>query len=754
MASNILYYDDGNQTGVSAGSQRFTVPVQDGPKRTFYPFKKGPVPDVSCVITERDFLVRKSYDVELINLTTLNGGFETAGGGGADVFADWTETVGTGTLTRDTSNSHSGSACAKWVNGGLLQSALLTQNVLTPGKTYAWSLWAKSETGAALYGFSIYDGSGLRYTAATLTTSWVKYEGAFVANSAVFGVSLNGGLSTPAVFVDDVILREVDSVEAFDESSIIGVTKSFTNKFLYSSDFTNAAWAKSNTGTGVLPVTTAGYTGPDGALPAWRVQLDRGAGTGLSQIVQNRTGLANPHDQAISFWYKSNTGGTNYFAISYYDYNTQVVKVLAATTKWKQFWITNNVSDTVSSLVLFTQNGLASDQVVDILFSSPQFDIAAYIGPYIPTTSAEVTRSLAYVDGVSTPKIYGNNQPFMDYDQDSLAWIVDESEPVHTGVGNLLRFTRRFARIPANQVIASSKYIDRPSVHGAKSGTAYGVSFRDGYDHIFTSRKTAGGSYTNPAVTTTNPLPGTNITITDSGGNVATFAANASKATIDAALASLTALTYKVATVWDTNRISITWSGTVLSYTYPTGVIPVAVRLSSVGTSLGLIQFNSTGSTTSLAVTTFPCPSHGGVVGDKVAFWEGDSLLGTSTVSSVPDTDTFSCLTDALDIDTSLVTHCAFSTDAAYCVATGPKMCSIRLTQRYYLPGYTTGIATAADITPPATATDPVSWLAAIVAGTAWVVDAVTDLKSWEGPILVQETSEVQMSDAIDSATP
>lgn len=773
MSSNAVKYDDGFQAQASFGTdEMFKVPVQDGPKRVTYPFKNNPVPDMTCVITERDFVCRKAYDVDIISPSALNGGFETAGGGGADVFANWAESVASGTLTRDTTTFASGSASAKFVATAIIGSASLSQDVLTPGKTYKVKLWAKQNGSSPFNTVSV---NTLQQQ--TLTTSWQEFNYTVHARPATFIPSTstiiiniqatNTGSGT--VWVDNVTVTEVDSVEAFEDAQIMGLNKSFTNKFLYSSDFTNAAWAKSNTGTGVLPVTTAGFTGPDGVLPAWRVQLDYGAGVGLSKITQNVAGLANPHAQALSFWYKSNTGASNIFTIQYLDGSSTITKLLTAKNRWQQFWITNsNVLSVNSSLTIKTESTDGSDRVVDILFAAPQLDVVSYIGPFISTSAAAVTSSLPYVDGVSTPKIFDANYVFMDYDQDSLAYIVKETDPVPTGHGNLLRFTRRFARIPGNQVIPSSKYLNRPILNNIKSGSAYACSFGDqAYSHIWTSRisVTSLGTITRGTVTkdiaasSLADLPSGNVTFVDSGSATVTVNFTSSASSLQNSLAgSLTALS-NVSVTKTNSSMTVTWTGTMKSINTTVAGINI-----SGGAGSGSITFttNQAAATTAqtdnfnndASVRTVNATSHGGAVGDLVVFWTGDRIYSTGIVLTVPGANSFTTLLDTLPGKDATVTHCAFSTDANYAVANGTKMCSTRNTQRFYLPGVTAGISTAADIAPPATATDPISWLAAIVAGTSWVVDSVTDLKSWDGPILMQETSEIQMSDAIDTVTP
>lgn len=72
----------------------------------------------------------------VISATVLNGGFETAGAGGADAFADWQETqLGASTVTRDTDVFFEGSASAKITADASTSFASVRATVVT-GKRY------------------------------------------------------------------------------------------------------------------------------------------------------------------------------------------------------------------------------------------------------------------------------------------------------------------------------------------------------------------------------------------------------------------------------------------------------------------------------------------------------------------------------------------------------------------------------------------------------------------------------------------
>jgi hypothetical protein len=71
----------------------------------------------------------------------LNGGFETAGGGGADVFANWVETVGTGTIVRSLAAPIFGVASAVLTAGAGFNTLIQQDIVVVPGQLYAFTIY-------------------------------------------------------------------------------------------------------------------------------------------------------------------------------------------------------------------------------------------------------------------------------------------------------------------------------------------------------------------------------------------------------------------------------------------------------------------------------------------------------------------------------------------------------------------------------------------------------------------------------------
>jgi hypothetical protein len=137
----------------------------------------------------------------------LNGGFETAGGGGADVFASWTEsTAGTSAISQDAVTFRGGLASCKIVVDGSGDAAGVKQTVLTGAKHYRLSLWAKADVACAV-AFNSNDTANAIATP-TLTTSWAFYSYDFTAAGTVLGLYCSAAGRT--VNFDDVTLICLD----------------------------------------------------------------------------------------------------------------------------------------------------------------------------------------------------------------------------------------------------------------------------------------------------------------------------------------------------------------------------------------------------------------------------------------------------------------------------------------------------------------------------------------------------------------
>jgi len=179
-----------------------------------------------------------------------------------------------------------------------------------------------------------------------------------------------------------------------------------TNVALYSSDFTNGAWVKSNGGTGTAPAITAAVgTAPDNSLTAQRVTMSIGGSSfaDFSKVAQSAT-MATAY--SLSIFLKSNTGANQKILLI----GTTTTQVVTVTTSWTRFSLPDAASGS-ATLGFGLMGGSGSDSIADILVWGAQIEQGS-VSSHIPTTNAIVTRA---ADVVATNGLIYSNVPENDY---------------------------------------------------------------------------------------------------------------------------------------------------------------------------------------------------------------------------------------------------------------------------------------------------------------------------------------------------
>ena len=375
--------------------------------------------------------------------------------------------------------------------------------------------------------------------------------------------------------------------------------------------------------------------------------------------------------------------------------------------------------------------------------------------PFLPNGSIGpkvYTRRLLQQEAYYVPATMGLERDSVWPGGDPQAYLISETSPEHTGIGDMLRFSRTYARIPATQTVYGTRRIQRPILHGIVSGSSYAVSFDNGAtSHVWTSRKAVTRIFAVPATSVVAALPSSNVTFIE-GGRTLNIAANSTAAAFVSGFnTTLTGLT-QVAAYVGTGYASLVWTGVMTSITPPSGANIVQQS------SWNVVLYSNSVITTP-AVTSINAVAHGASVGDKVAFWNGNALTDQAVVVAVGGADYFSVQPADLKSTGTPVTHCAFSSAAAGRYVTGDVSVSTKEVTTFYLPLVTTGITTPADISLAAPKIDPVSWLGEIVAYIAggsltsyYSAIEGSKLDRWlDGPIYTQTVTSAQMSDALDT---
>jgi len=148
-----------------------------------------------------------------------NPGFETAGGGGADVFANWNElTAGASQVVDEGAAVHAGSHAAKLISTATDNSAVYKDITVVPGHRYLLGMWTRGD-GTDHGRFYVYDASHAVFLIERATdvagTTYVEVQAGFVAPAGCTTVQI--GLKSPeyiaaTVYFDDVELIDLDDI--------------------------------------------------------------------------------------------------------------------------------------------------------------------------------------------------------------------------------------------------------------------------------------------------------------------------------------------------------------------------------------------------------------------------------------------------------------------------------------------------------------------------------------------------------------
>lgn len=210
------YRTPGDDDPYSSGFADFSTPLFDG--WALY-LERGHWQDQEPGSSECQPLTGRSGPMEAYTYgaeRVLNPGFETAGGGGADVFGSWTETAGTGAIAQDAAVFHLGANSARLTAGATLNTTLQQNINVVAGSTYAFSFWYRVTTANDAARFEILNITAggnvvdLTSTPATAATTWSLYTTYFTvpAGCVQVGVLLRcSGTNTRIIHYDDLHLR-------------------------------------------------------------------------------------------------------------------------------------------------------------------------------------------------------------------------------------------------------------------------------------------------------------------------------------------------------------------------------------------------------------------------------------------------------------------------------------------------------------------------------------------------------------------
>ena len=180
-----------------------------------------------------------------------------------------------------------------------------------------------------------------------------------------------------------------------------------TNLAIYSEQFDNAGWGKSQSGTGLVPVVTANNAiSPDGYQNADTIVFDAGAGTTASDISAISQTFGGTTATYTASFYAKTASGTAQVQVRIDGSNYDKFTI---TNQWQRFTLTKALTGTSNVFEMAIRRGLNEpmNASATIQLWGVQVELGSYATSYIPTLGTSVTRVADAALTGSVPSLIG-----------------------------------------------------------------------------------------------------------------------------------------------------------------------------------------------------------------------------------------------------------------------------------------------------------------------------------------------------------
>jgi hypothetical protein len=262
-------------------------------------------------------------------------------------------------------------------------------------------------------------GNGFYRCSVTLLTSGASATGFFISTDGsttsytgdgtsgliIFGAQLETGVTTDYIPTTTAAVS-VGPVSGLPRLDYLGSTcprlllePQRSNLALYSEQFDNAAWTKSN-----ITVTANAAISPDGYTNADLLNF-----TSVSNYIDQSGTIVSGTTYTVSCYVKSAVASAQSFKI--YGNANKTSDFLSATQEWQRFSYTFTADSTAMSA------GLVSSSLIQIYVYGFQLEAGASATSYIPTLGASVTRVADAASKTGISSLIGQTEGvlFVDY---------------------------------------------------------------------------------------------------------------------------------------------------------------------------------------------------------------------------------------------------------------------------------------------------------------------------------------------------
>lgn len=373
--------------------------------------------------------------------------------------------------------------------------------------------------------------------------------------------------------------------------------------------------------------------------------------------------------------------------------------------------------------------------------------------PFLNSPTKDSTTKGTIRTMVSLPNYYATLAALSTDPDDATQYLIEETEPSIDSA--IARWQRTYCKVPGDQVIYGSRVITKPNPSTLGIAGSVLLDYTGGVSPAnrgnivqYVNKLWANNqvyNYNSTSSSVTVPTSGT-FTLTYKTSTSAAINYNETSANIQTTLNALAAVvadgvTFSVTTYLTLNGII------VLSVTAGTTTSPVIMNAGSLNPAASRTAFTPVSglSQTIYIGARATVIAHGFNTSNNLFLFESSGVgrLLPSTLWQSVDSDTIS--------------FCAFGTFNSSVVSAGQFLrnytpgtdrVGTKNTQKFYLPGVTVGITTAADIPIPSTLLNDADFLASVVANTSgYQTYDANELTTWRGPIYTQTLTDINMAD-------